>query len=101
MLGVRWGSRASLRRPRALLGSLEQLEHVAAPVPNDRVAGAGRNHDHRGWVDWLATRLADRFLLAAHTTVIGRNDPIQQCARCSATRMRSNYGTTLGPWVVL
>jgi hypothetical protein len=60
------------------LGSLEQLEHMAPAVPNDRVAGAGRDHDHGVSVDWLATGLADRFLGAAHTGVIGIEAPALQ-----------------------
>ena len=55
------------------LGSPELLEHVTAPVPNELLALAHHDDDHRlGVVDWLAAALTDRrFLLAAHARIIG------------------------------
>src|SRR3954453_19592727 len=54
--------------PGTELSPLEQLERVAAPVPNELLAVARHDDDHRlRTVDWLAAALTHRrFLFAAH-----------------------------------
>jgi hypothetical protein len=78
------------------LGTLEQLEHVAAPVPGDQLAVAALDHDRRpGLVEWLAAALADRFLWGAHAGVIDRSASRLQSASDAPRRLGG--GGLVGP----